>query len=90
MSTHSQNYIYLVLFIDLSTILLFSGRVCVPFNPEEVEKFNPELVPTVNQLAMELDKFAKEDQENAGVKDYDKTSLKVPMAIFEKFLKNLK
>ena len=71
-------------------MLLFSGRVCVPFNPEEVEKFNPELVPTVNQLAMELDKFAKEDQENAGVKDYDKTSLKVPMAIFEKFLKNLK
>ena len=55
-----------------------------------VEKFNPETVPTVNQLVGELDVFAKEDKENNEVKDYDKTSLKEPMTIFANFLKDLK
>ena len=77
-------------FIQSNCFWCLLGRVCVPFNPEEVENFNPELVPTVNQLAVELDKFAKEEQENSEVKDYNKTSLKGPMAIFEKFLKTLK
>ena len=80
------------LFVSACTLLSFSftGRVCIPFNPDEVEDFNPENVPTVNQLAMELDEYAKEDKENSEMKDYDKTSLRVPMAIFSKFLTGLK
>ena len=66
-----------------------TGRVCIPFDPEKVDDFKPENVPTVNCLVNELDKFAKEDKENTGVKDYDKTSLKGPMKVFESFIKGL-
>ena len=67
-----------------------TGRVCIPFDPSKVDDFKPENVPTVNQLVNELDKFAKEEKENSGiVKDYNKTSLKGPMKIFETFLKGL-
>ena len=38
---------------------------------------------------MELDEHAKEDKENSEMKDYDKTSLRIPMAIFNDFLKDL-
>ncbi len=31
-----------------------TGRVCVPFNPDKVEDFNPETVPTISQLAEEV------------------------------------
>lgn len=72
-----------------SSLFFLTGRVCIPFNPEDVEKFNPDNVPTVNQLAMELDEHAKEDKENSEMKDYDKTSLRIPMAIFNDFLKDL-
>ena len=50
-------------------------------------------MPTVNQLVNELDKFPKEEgdaKSNASViQDYDKTSLKGPLKVFESFLKNL-
>jgi DNA primase small subunit len=32
-----------------------TGRVCVPVDPEKVEEFDPETVPTVAQLLRELD-----------------------------------
>lgn len=32
-----------------------TGRVCVPVDPATIERFNPEEVPTVNQLLNELD-----------------------------------
>jgi DNA primase small subunit len=32
-----------------------TGRVCVPIDPQKIEKFNPETVPTVAQLLKELD-----------------------------------
>ncbi len=31
-----------------------TGRVCVPVNPKKIEEFEPEQVPTVNQLLAEL------------------------------------
>ena len=34
---------------------LFLGRICVPVNPAEVARFDPEAVPTVGQLLRELD-----------------------------------
>jgi len=67
-----------------------TGRVCVPFNPSKVEKFDPTEVPTVLQLVEEIDKFtAGADEAMKKVKAYKKTSMKEPVAIFEEFLSNL-
>ena len=58
-----------------------------------MDDFRPENVPTVNQLVNELDKFPKEEGDAKGnasvIQDYDKTSLKGPMKVFESFLKDL-
>ena len=35
-----------------------TGRVCVPVDPETIDDFNPETVPTVFQLLKELDKVS--------------------------------
>merc|ERR1712018_910547 len=56
-----------------------TGRVCIPFNPDKVDDFRPENVPTVNQLVDELDKSSKDENNASNVEDYDKTSLKGPM-----------
>jgi DNA primase small subunit len=32
-----------------------TGRICVPIDPETIDEFDPELVPTVGQLLRELD-----------------------------------
>ncbi|EJD52249.1 prim-pol domain-containing protein [Auricularia subglabra TFB-10046 SS5] len=40
-----------------------TGRVCVPVDPQRVDDFRPEAVPTVNELLAELDRA-----ESAGVK----------------------
>merc|ERR1712080_681441 len=67
-----------------------TGRVCVPFNPSKVEKFDPTEVPTVLQLVEEIDKFTKDANEAMKkVKAYKMTSMKEPVAIFEEFLSNL-
>jgi len=67
-----------------------TGRVCVPFNPAKVDKFDPGEVPTVLQLVDEIDKFTAEaDGAMKKVKAYKKTSMKEPVAIFEEFLSNL-
>lgn len=66
-----------------------TGRVCIPFNPKKVDDFNPEHVPTVNQLIDELDKSGKEDKENSNNLEYNKTSLKKPMKVFNDFLQKM-
>ncbi|KNZ77777.1 DNA primase small subunit [Termitomyces sp. J132] len=38
-----------------------TGRVCVPVDPEHIEDFDPESVPTVNQLLQELDTFRRSE-----------------------------
>jgi DNA primase small subunit len=35
-----------------------TGRVCVPVDPEHIDEFDPEKVPTVGQLLNELDSLA--------------------------------
>ncbi|KAF9445898.1 DNA primase catalytic subunit [Macrolepiota fuliginosa MF-IS2] len=59
-----------------------TGRVCVPVDPERIEDFDPEEVPTVAQLLHELDSLSKaataiEDGDSSGHhSDWEKTSLK--------------
>lgn len=38
-----------------------TGRVCVPVDPDDIDKFNPEDVPTVSQLLKELDNISPAD-----------------------------
>merc|ERR1711881_647251 len=58
-----------------------TGRVCVPFNPAKVEKFDPRDVPTVLQLVEEIDKFTKDaDEAMKKVKAYKMTSMKERVA----------
>lgn len=76
-----------------------TGKVCVPFNPNLVNKFDPINVPTINLLLKEIDAFdqktnealeATEDKEKASrVKDFKKTSLFRSTVIFEEFLRKL-
>lgn len=67
-----------------------TGRVCVPFKPAQVDKFDPRDVPTVLQLVEEIDKFSAEANDALKkVKAYKMTSMKDPVAIFEEFLSNL-
>ncbi len=40
-----------------------TGRVCVPVDPKEVDKFDPQTVPTMHQLLKELDEPVKAGQE---------------------------
>lgn len=40
-----------------------TGRVCVPFDPSEVESFDPFCVPTLRALVRQIDRY---DQEHAG------------------------
>merc|ERR1719312_1787819 len=69
-----------------------TGRVCIPFNANEVDKLNPELVPTVAQLLDEIDEYKSTAAEESSdkTKDYKKTSLKEYINIFEEFLTDLK
>lgn len=65
------------------------GRVCVPIDPAKAEQFDPLKVPTISQLADEIDKFSKEESNKNISKDYKKTSLREPMKVFDEFLSKL-
>ena len=39
-----------------------TGRICVPVNPEKVDDFNPEEVPTVYELIDDIDSYAGVDK----------------------------
>ena len=64
-----------------------TGRVCVPIDPTEAEKFNPFTVPTVRALCNQIDAY---DRAHGGaaatesVSDIDKTQLKDAIATFDK------
>lgn len=38
-----------------------TGRICVPLEPASIDNFDPERVPTVNQLLQELDSARPDD-----------------------------
>ena len=45
-----------------------TGRICVPIDPEKIDEFDPDLVPTVGQLLRELDATTSEStgEEHSG------------------------
>jgi DNA primase small subunit len=43
-----------------------TGRVCVPVDPEKIDTFDPERVPTVGQLIRELNSAMAESPETVG------------------------
>ncbi|KAK0045802.1 DNA primase small subunit [Biomphalaria pfeifferi] len=67
-----------------------TGRVCVPMDPEKIDDFDPEQVPTVSGLLEELDKVdLVEDDKGKKFRDYKKTSLGRYLDIFDSVLKGL-
>ncbi|KAH9174905.1 prim-pol domain-containing protein [Lactarius sanguifluus] len=65
-----------------------TGRICVPIDPEKIDEFDPDLVPTVGQLLRELDAVASEPsgEEHS---DWEKTSLKPYVDMLEKYAQGL-
>ncbi|XP_045120220.1 DNA primase small subunit-like [Portunus trituberculatus] len=64
-----------------------TGRVCVCFNPQKADEFNPMNVPLVSQLLDEINAYDGEKSEN--MEEYKKTSMKECMVLFDSFLASL-
>lgn len=76
-----------------------TGKVCVPFNPKTVDKFDPMTVPTIEDLIDEINAFDEKDKAQQAdvdeantkkIKDYKKTSLNKSLHVFLEFLSHLK
>ncbi|KAF9467308.1 hypothetical protein BDZ94DRAFT_1185702 [Collybia nuda] len=62
-----------------------TGRVCVPVDPERIDEFKPDRVPTVGQLLRELDTVGKAEGEvEEHHSDWEKTSLKPYVDMLDK------
>jgi len=68
-----------------------TGRVCVSFDPNNADSFNPMDVPTLSQLVEEINQYdeGKSDEQRSAIPDYKKTSLKTSILIFDVFLNGL-
>lgn len=75
-----------------------TGKVCVPFKPSLVDKFDPMAVPTIKSLLDEINVFdiklneateADDTREKSRIKDNKKTSMQKGLHIFEDFLRHL-
>ncbi|KAJ8659505.1 hypothetical protein O0I10_004870 [Lichtheimia ornata] len=66
-------------------------RVCVPIKVEDCDSFDPLGVPTLSQLAKELNEYDQKHKDNTERKipDYKKTSLRPYIETFEKFVNSL-
>ncbi|XP_076624312.1 DNA primase small subunit [Colletes latitarsis] len=74
-----------------------TGKVCIPFTANTVDKFQPDKVPTITTLIEEINEYDLKDKAeqktydlNAKrIKDYKKTSLNKSLRLFQEFLWNL-
>lgn len=70
-----------------------TGRVCVPIDVRKVDEFEPESVPTVSQLLVEIDSWRGDvdsgDGEDSNIQDWQKTSLKGYVEYFRTFVNAL-
>ncbi|GAA5851372.1 hypothetical protein JCM8547_004222 [Rhodosporidiobolus lusitaniae] len=58
-----------------------TGKVCVPLLASEIDKFNPDDVPTVGKLLMEIEALVRQEFKDA---DWSRTSLKPYVEILER------
>ncbi|GAA6027276.1 hypothetical protein JCM8097_002549 [Rhodosporidiobolus ruineniae] len=58
-----------------------TGKVCVPLLASQIDSFNPDTVPTVGKLLLELEAQLRQDFKDA---DWSRTSLKPFVEIFER------
>lgn len=65
-----------------------TGRVCVPIDIEKLDSFDPDKVPTIEELCAQLERadFIKMDNK---IKDYKKTDMKPYIEIFDRFISKL-
>ncbi|CAH1108402.1 unnamed protein product [Psylliodes chrysocephalus] len=78
-----------------------TGKVCVPFDPKNLDSFNPDTVPTVHGLIEDIENYAQKMKDSSStdidaetkqlskIKDYKKTSLVEAISVFENFLKGI-
>jgi DNA primase small subunit len=74
-----------------------TGKICIPFNVNTVDKFDPNKVPTIMTLMKEIDVYDVKDKaeqekyelNKKRIKDYKKTSLNKSLYIFQEFLHHL-
>ncbi|XP_012139342.1 DNA primase small subunit [Megachile rotundata] len=71
-----------------------TGKICVPFAPSAVDKFQLDQVPTITTVIEEINEFdqkEKVEQETyelsaKRIKDYKKTSINKSLRVFQEFL----
>lgn len=74
-----------------------TGKVCIPFTANTVDKFHPDKVPTIKTLIEEINEYDLKDKteqetydlNTKRIKDYKKTSLNKSLHIFQEFLRNM-
>lgn len=64
-----------------------TGRVCVPFDANDIDNFDPFSVPTLRDLCSELDDNQEDNKKRH--QDGRSTTLKPALDVFTNFLKNL-
>nr|XP_022908428.1 DNA primase small subunit [Onthophagus taurus] len=78
-----------------------TGKISIPFNPKLADKFNPDLVPTIDTLVDEINEYDAKTNEQKNemgddpikttsvIKDYKKTSLLKPINLFGEFIRGM-
>jgi DNA primase small subunit len=64
-----------------------TGRVCIPIDPDRAHEFDPEAVPHVGELLVELDNAPAADSGGKIPEDYERTSLKPYVEMLERHAK---
>lgn len=71
-----------------------TGRVCIPFDLAQVDKFDPATVPTIQQIMYEVEEFdkanASTETEKTKKSAIEKTSLNPSIRLFTKFVNDLR
>uniref|UniRef100_A0A7S4JP89 DNA primase small subunit n=1 Tax=Paramoeba aestuarina TaxID=180227 RepID=A0A7S4JP89_9EUKA len=49
-----------------------TGKICVPIDPMNCEKFSPKKVPTLSDLVEDIDRLGREREKEGGGKERDK------------------
>ncbi|KAJ3848042.1 prim-pol domain-containing protein [Lentinula lateritia] len=62
-----------------------TGRICVPIDPNRIREFDPATVPTVGQLLAELDTAGSDTTTGEHRDDWQRTSLKPYIDMFEEY-----